>query len=126
MLEHVRTALGCGMVYFQKETRLNHSQCSRFTVSSHKDIFSVIIPFFQAHPLLGAGKLRNFQIFCEIAELVKQGQHHNKDGIIKIKQLKSQMNHGARVVRESRSLRGDPELTQIQESARQAMEAGSG
>lgn len=126
MLEEVKDTLGCGELYFQKESRLNHSECIRYTVSSHKDIFSVIIPFFQAHPLLGTGKIRNFQIFCEIADLVKQGKHHTNGGIVQINLLKSQMNHGARVVRESRSLRGDPELTQIQESARQVMEAGSG
>lgn len=126
MLEQVKSTLGCGGLYFQKENRPNHSECIRYTVSSHKDIFSVIIPFFQTHPLLGEGKIRNFQLFCKIANLVKDGKHHTKDGIEQIQLLKSQMNHGARVVRESRSLRGDPELTQIQESARQVMEAGSG
>ena len=99
MLERVKDSLGCGVLYFQKENRFNHSECIRYTVSSHKDIFGVIIPFFQAHPLLGTAKVRNFQLFCEIADLVKQGRHHAKDGIAQIQLLKSKMNHGARVVR---------------------------
>ena len=126
MLEQVRDTLGCGYIYFQKETRLNHSECYRYTVGSNRDILDVIIPFFQVHPLLGASKQRNFQLFCQVADLVRTDQHLTAAGVERIKLLKLQMNHGARVVRESRSLRGDPELAQIQESARQVMEAGSG
>ena len=46
VLEAVRDTLGCGAVYYQKETRSNHTQCYRYTVSSQRDIFSVVIPFF--------------------------------------------------------------------------------
>lgn len=38
ILESVRETLRCGAVYFQHETRKNHTQCYRYTVSSHRDI----------------------------------------------------------------------------------------
>ena len=93
ILDKVRDALNCGAVYFQKEKRINHSQCYRYTVNSHRDIFEKIIPFFNKYPLQSVSKQNNFLIFCRIAELVKRGEHHNSEGIEKIKEFKSQMNH---------------------------------
>lgn len=99
LLDKVCNTLGCGAVYFQHETRANHAQCYRYTVSSHRDIKSSIIPFFQAHPLQSASKQRNFLIFCRIAEMVNKGLHHLPAGVQQIQKLKSQMNRGARVAR---------------------------
>lgn len=95
ILDKVRDALNCGAVYFQKEKRINHSQCYRYTVNSHRDILGKIIPFFKKYPLQGNSKKKNFTIFCKIAKLVGRGLHHDADGIQKIKKLKSQMNHRA-------------------------------
>ncbi len=107
MLEKVRDALGCGSVYFQHETRANHVQCYRYTVGSHRDIFGKIIPFFQTYSLQSVSKAKNFKIFCDVANLVKRGAHHNKEGVEQVQRLKSQMNHRTRVVREIRTLRGN-------------------
>lgn len=93
ILDKIKDALNCGSVYFQKEKRLNHSQCYRYTVNSHRDIIKKIIPFFNKYPLQSISKKRNFLIFCEIARLVKNGDHHGSGGIKRIKSLKSQMNH---------------------------------
>ena len=49
LLEKVKNTLGCGEVYFQKERRLNHAQCYRYTVSSQADILGIIIPFLPAN-----------------------------------------------------------------------------
>ena len=107
MLEKVRDALNCGAVYFQHETRMNHAQCYRYTVGSHRDILGKITPFFEMYPLQSVSKLRNFKIFRQVADLVSRGTHHRKAGINEIQQLKSQMNHRTRVVREIRTLRGN-------------------
>src|SRR3989344_6017535 len=56
LLERIRNTLQCGEVYFQKEVRLNHCHCYRYTVSARKDIVSKIIPFFTKHPLQSASK----------------------------------------------------------------------
>lgn len=93
ILDKVRDSMECGAVYFQKEKRINHSQCYRYTVNSHRDIFKKIIPFFNQYPLQSVSKQKNFKIFCQIVQLVKDGEHHAKSGVEKIRELKSQMNH---------------------------------
>lgn len=93
ILDKVRDALNCGAVYFQKETRANHTQCYRYTVNSHRDALGKIIPFFKKYSLQSNSKQKNFQIFCKIAKLVREGMHHNSKGVEQIKKLKSQMNH---------------------------------
>lgn len=93
LLESVRDSLNCGSVYYQKETRANHTQCFRYTVNSHRDIVGEIIPFFQQNPLQSASKRLSFNIFCQIADLVKQGKHLTEEGLERIRALKEKMNH---------------------------------
>jgi hypothetical protein len=92
LLEKVRNTLDCGAVYFQKERRSNHTQCYRFTVSSHAEIFNKIIPFFQQYTLQSESKCRSFKIFCQIAKLLKKNEHLTEKGIKRIRSLKLQMN----------------------------------
>jgi hypothetical protein len=92
LLEKVKNTLKCGAVYFQKEQRTNHCQCYRYTVSSQKDILECIIPFFLQYPLQSVSKMNSFKIFCQIAQLVKSGEHLTESGIMKIKTLKAKMN----------------------------------
>ena len=92
LLEKVRNTLDCGAVYFQKEQRKNHTQCYRYTVSSHAEIFNKIIPFFQQNPLQSASKSKSFGIFCQIADLLQKQAHLTEKGVEQIRSLKSQMN----------------------------------
>ena len=92
LLEKVKNTIGCGAVYFQKEQRVNHCQCYRYTVSSQEDILNKIIPFFRQYPLQSYSKNVNFKIFCRVADLVKDKAHFTEKGITKIRKLKSQMN----------------------------------
>ena len=92
LLEKVRNTIGCGEVYFQKEQRANHCQCYRYTVSAERDMQDIVIPFFRRYPLQSASKRANFEIFCKIAVLVKEGKHLTAEGIEEIRELKSRMN----------------------------------
>ena len=92
LLLKVRDTLKCGAVYFQNEKRRNHTQCYRYTVSSHRDILGVIIPFFREHPLQTASKMKNFRLFSQIAEIVEKGEHLTLKGVARIKVLKARMN----------------------------------
>jgi hypothetical protein len=92
LLYKVRNTLQCGEVYFQKEQRLNHCQCYRYTVSSQKDIVEKVIPFFTEYPLQSSSKRMNFKIFCRIARLVEVKKHLTENGIRKIRQLKAGKN----------------------------------
>ncbi|MHB1316283.1 MAG: LAGLIDADG family homing endonuclease [Minisyncoccota bacterium] len=92
LLEKVKNTLQCGAVYVQKERRLNHCQCYRYTVNSHRDILEIVIPFFNKYPLQSVSKKRSFTFFCKIAHLVESGSHLKESGILKIRALKSKMN----------------------------------
>lgn len=92
VLEKVRRTLGCGNVYYQREARTNHTQCYRYTVSSLRDITSVIIPFFMSHPLQTASKRTSFELFREIAELMHAKAHLTPHGVERIRALKQKMN----------------------------------
>lgn len=92
MLDRISNTLGCGAVYFQHEKRANHTQCYRYTVNSHRDILGKIIPFFRRYPLQSNSKQKTFRVFCKIAELVRNGKHHIKEGIKQIHLLKKKMN----------------------------------
>ena len=61
VLEQLQTFFGCGKVYIQRDSRVNHSLCYRFEVQRMKDILEKIIPFFEKRmPLLPSSK-RDFQ-----------------------------------------------------------------
>ncbi|MDP3763203.1 MAG: LAGLIDADG family homing endonuclease [bacterium] len=92
LLEKVKNTLQCGTVYFQKEVRANHCQCYRYSVYSQKDISNTIIPFFLKYKLQSVSKSKSFKAFCKIARLVERQAHLTKEGIKKIRLLKSQMN----------------------------------
>ncbi len=92
LLEKVRNTIGCGAVYFQKEQRANHCQCYRYTVSAQRDIQETVIPFFKKYPLQSASKSASFDIFCQIASLVREGVHLKPEGVEKIRALKKRMN----------------------------------
>ena len=106
LLENIQKFFKCGAVYFQKEKRENHSPCYRFEINAQKDIHDVLIPFFDEHPLKSSKK-NNYQIFRQIALMVKSKKHQSESGFQKILLLKSHMNLGARPVREIRSPGGN-------------------
>lgn len=92
LLDMVKNTIGCGAVYFQKEQRSNHCQCYRYTVSAQRDILNTVIPFFKKYPLQSASKRANFDLFCQIAELVKEQKHLTVEGLEEIRMLKGRMN----------------------------------
>lgn len=92
LLEKVCNTLQCGNVYFQSETRSNHTQCYRYSVSAWRDIQQYVIPFFTKYPLQTVSKRESFRIFCQIANLVHQGAHLTPEGIERIRALKIVMN----------------------------------
>ena len=123
LLRSVQKFFGCGGVYYQREYRQNQRACYRFGVTAQKDLHNRIIPFFDKHQLKSK-KLRNFLLFKEIGNLVKKREHKNPNGFEKIKQLKLQMNNGARLVREIRLPSGNAKLPKLLQSARQVRGVG--
>jgi len=110
LLKQVKNFFKCGAVYYQKEKRKNHSPCYRFEINSHKDIQGVVIPFFDKYPLKSKKK-KNYLIFRKIAMIIGNSNYKEDENLRKILKLKSQMNSGARSVREIRSPSGNVKLT---------------
>ncbi|MBI4079552.1 MAG: LAGLIDADG family homing endonuclease [Candidatus Levybacteria bacterium] len=94
LLKKVQEFFECGVVYYQKEYRINQRACYRFGVTAQKDLHEKIIPFFDNNPLRSQ-KNKNYLLFRQIALMVKNGEHKSNEGLQKIRQLKSQMNRGS-------------------------------
>lgn len=106
LLNEVKESFGCGAVYFQVENRANHSECYRFEINSRRDLFGKLLPFFDEHPLRGP-KLKDYLLFRQAAEIVRDKPRLTASEIAEIEKLKHKMNLGARRVWKIRSLGGN-------------------
>lgn len=91
ILYELKNFFGCGAVYFQKDTRINHQNCYRFEVANRKDLWEKIIPFFEKNSLKLRSKRCDFEIFCQIMKMVKNNDHLHEYGLRKIYLLKQKM-----------------------------------
>ena len=73
---------GCGAVYN------THSDVLDFKVTQFTDIVNKIIPFFKKHKIIGV-KYKNFENWCEVAELMKEKKHLTAEGLEQIKKIKA-------------------------------------
>lgn len=89
ILKILMNQLGCGIIKVRKNDDL-HS----FDVTNPKDLIEKVIPFFQKYPVLSESKKRNFTLFCEIATLMKKGEHRNLSGLRKILEIREKLNIG--------------------------------
>ena len=71
--------------------RLKTKQAAIFTVTSFKDINTIIISFFEKITLLGIKSL-DFQDFNKVAKLISSGDHLTISGLEKIKSIKAGIN----------------------------------
>lgn len=81
------TIFGCGKIYEQTRDGF----VLDFMVTGLKDITEKVIPFFLEYPLKGA-KLKEFQAFMRVAELMKNKAHLTKEGLAEIWSIKNGMN----------------------------------
>ena len=64
-----------------------------YQVRNLNEITKVIIPHFENYPLI-TQKQSDFLLFKEIVKLMDKGEHLNKEGIVKIINLKASLNKG--------------------------------
>jgi len=91
ILDQLQQFFGCGSVYFQKDTRLNHQNCYRYEVYNRDDLNKKIIPFFKENTLKFPSKRRDFEIFCEMMEIISKNGHLTDHGLKQLFQLKQLM-----------------------------------
>lgn len=88
VLAQLKKYLGCGRM-FKRSDGVNI-----YIVQNPSSIKERIIPFFKRFHFLSANKKRNFSIFVRIANMVFEGQHLNKDGLLEIIKLREILNEG--------------------------------
>ena len=89
LLYLLKETLGCGIIKVRKRDNLYS-----FDSTNPQDVIHKVIPYFSKFPLLSDFKHKNFEIFCQIAELMDNGQHKNLVGLRKIVDLREKLNEG--------------------------------
>lgn len=81
-----------GLIKYLNCGRCTHGRKEiNFVISKFEDINNRIIPIFNEYPMLGT-KQADFLDFCKIAKLVENKEHLTKEGVERIKIIKSNMN----------------------------------
>jgi len=88
-LELLKATFQCGYV------RKRWDNIHYFEIVEFEKIISRVIPFFQKYKLRSE-KGKDFQIFSNVAVLMKNGEHLTANGIIKILELRKPMNYGGK------------------------------
>ncbi len=78
--------LGCGTL------RARPDDIWYYEVNNLNALWEKVIPFFKKYRFLSAKKKRDFAKFCKIAEMIKNGEHLQKEGIEKIIEIRREMN----------------------------------
>ncbi len=91
ILEKVQKFFGCGSIYFQKDTRPNHQHCYRYEVFNRNDLVNTIIPFFSKHTLQFPSKRNDFELFCEMMNMIVRSDHLTEKGLEKLFAVKQKM-----------------------------------
>lgn len=89
ILRILKETLNCGIIKVRKFDDL-HS----YDVTKPEDIIQKVIPYFQKYNFLSESKIKNFAIFCKVAELMGRGEHRNLRGLRKILKLRETINEG--------------------------------
>jgi len=67
-----------------------------YEVNNFNAICEKVIPFFKKYRFLSAKKKRDFSKFCQVADLIKRGEHLTKEGMKKIIEIRKEMNNGGK------------------------------
>jgi hypothetical protein len=83
ILKSIQTYFGEGNIFYNKK-----DNCYHFTVSSIRDLTSVIIPHFVLYPLLSQKQV-DFFLFKAVVELMNAKEHLTLLGLQKIVNIKA-------------------------------------
>lgn len=82
------TYLGCG-----RYTKRSSGTAGDFLCTKFPDIVGKIIPFYNKYPIIGS-KLRDFEDWNKVAELMTSKSHLTSEGLDQIRKIKKGMNKG--------------------------------
>jgi LAGLIDADG endonuclease len=90
-LESLQQFFQCGRIHINRRHDNHKEPLYRFCVRPVKDLREKIIPFFRENPLRTA-KLRDFELFASVLELMEQRKHLSMDGLREIADVARQIN----------------------------------
>ena len=92
ILELIQKRLDCGRIVTLNYQRYGWKPHVKFVVKKQKDIFFKIIPFFKRFPLKGK-KAKDFELFCQAAEIFRKKEHLSEKGINQLLKIREFMNN---------------------------------
>ena len=92
VLELIQKRLGCGRIVVLNYQRYGWKPHVKFVVRKQKDIFFRVIPFFKKFPLKGK-KAKDFELFCQAAEIFRKKEHLSEEGINRLLKIREFMNN---------------------------------
>ena len=93
-LELLMREFKCGSLIEQLRSDGRHHPLMRFSVKRRVDLETVVVPFFELHPLRTA-KQADFERFCTVLRWMREGQHLTEAGLRRIAQETELMNRRA-------------------------------
>ncbi len=90
VLAMLKRYFGCGIIKQRKRDGLYS-----YDVTNARSIVEIIIPFFKKYRFFSETKKRNFSLFCQIANIMAHKEHLNRDGLIRLLELREKLNVGA-------------------------------
>ena len=91
ILYELKKFFGCGQVYYQKDSRINHQNCYRYEVFRRDELIDIIIPFFKRHQLKLVSKRNDFRLFCNLMERIGSNEHKTVWGLKNLYRIKQRM-----------------------------------
>jgi hypothetical protein len=76
--------------------RQRHDGVWYYEVNNLIPIVENVIPFFERFGFLSAKKKRDFSKFKQLAQVIKEGRHHRREGVEEILAIRRDMNDGGK------------------------------
>jgi LAGLIDADG endonuclease len=90
-LNELREFFGVGQVLINQRYDNHTENLYRYVVRRRTDLLETVIPFFQQYPLRSS-KREDFLRFVQVVNMVVEGRHFTRDGLIEIAQIAETMN----------------------------------
>jgi len=94
-LELLQQVFGCGQIIENRRHDNHRHSLLRFSVKRRSELVEVVVPFFEAYPLVTA-KRADFEAFASVLQMMRTGAHLHEDGLRRIAAVTERMNRRAR------------------------------
>ena len=90
-----KRVFGCGQIIENRRHDNHRHTLLRFSVKRRRELVEVVVPFFEAHPLVTA-KQADFEAFASVLQIMRTGAHLHEDGLHRIAAVTERMNRRVR------------------------------